>query len=508
MSPFDTNTPESFRANDHYSQILDSLSDMVLVKGPKSRLLWANRAFLEYYGMTNEQLKGIIDAPFNEPDYTQQYVKDDAQVFNTGKVLDISAEPVTRHDGQVRYFHTVKTPIFNAEGRVIMTVGVSRDITEKMAADKLVRENEARFKQLFADNLIGITVSTKEGKILDANDSFLKIVGYSREDREKGLLHRSSLTPFYYNHLDSKALEELTTQGFATPFEKEYFRKDGTAVPVLVGKSLLRESKDQIIAFVLDLSERKRQEQIIDEQRQRMITSSKLSALGEMSGGIAHEINNPLAIIHGKAGQLRELAEAGRITPSLIADTAGKIEKTATRISKIVKSLRAFARDGENDPFSTISVSALVDETIEFCTERFRNHEISLLVEEFPKDLTLDCRAVQLSQVLLNLLNNAHDAVMELTEKWVKLVVCEKGGDIHFGVTDSGKGVPAELRDKIMRPFFTTKEMGQGTGIGLSVSKGIIESHHGSLWLDVACPNTRFVATLPKRRSALQKKAA
>lgn len=114
-----------------YQQILDALPDMVLVKAAQSRIVWANKAFRDYYGMSLDELRQIIDAPFNEPDYTQQYIKDDAYVFNSGQTLNIPEEPCTRHDGQVRPFHTIKSPIFDAEGKVIFTVGISRDISER-----------------------------------------------------------------------------------------------------------------------------------------------------------------------------------------------------------------------------------------------------------------------------------------------------------------------------------------------------------------------------------------
>lgn len=376
--------PPKFEMNALYAQVLDSISDLVLVKGPKSRILWANRAFLEYYGMTIEALRGIIDAPFSEPDHTQQYVKDDARVFETGEVLDIPAEPVTRHDGQIRYFHTVKTPLLGENGEVLMTVGVSRDITEKLAA----------------------------------------------------------------------------------------------------------------------ISERKRQERIIDEQRQRMITTSKFSALGEMSGAIAHEINNPLTVIHGRAAQLREAAEDGELTPSLVIDIAARIEKTALRISKIIKALRSFSRDGARDPFDIALVSDLIEDTIEFSRERFERHGIKLIIDDFDPTLTVDCQAVPISQVLLNLLNNADDAVLELPEKWVRLALREVDDHLYITITDSGRGIPPDLREKIMRPFFTTKGVGLGTGIGLSVSKGIIENHQGTLTLDTTCAHTSFVIKLPVRQSA------
>jgi PAS domain S-box-containing protein len=138
-----------------FRQILDAIADMVLVKGPQSRLLWANRAFLDVYGMTNQQLQGLIDAPFVEPDFTQQYVKDDYQVFSTGKTLNIPEEPVTSHDGRILTCQTMKSPIFDADGKVAMTVGVSRDISERkrleaqMVAAKEAAEAAVRAKSEF-----------------------------------------------------------------------------------------------------------------------------------------------------------------------------------------------------------------------------------------------------------------------------------------------------------------------------------------------------------------------
>lgn len=125
-----------------FRQVLNAITDMVLVKGPGSKLEWANDAFLEAYGMDNEQLRGIMDAPFVEPDYTQKYVRDDQRVFDTGRPLDIVDEPMTRHDGKVLSCHTVKSPIFNSEGKVIKTVGVIRDISERKRLELELRQSQ------------------------------------------------------------------------------------------------------------------------------------------------------------------------------------------------------------------------------------------------------------------------------------------------------------------------------------------------------------------------------
>ncbi len=125
-----------------YRQLLDAISDMVLLKGPQSKIRWANKTFRDFYGMTNEQLAGVIDSPISEPDFTERFVKDDAYVFETGRVLDIPKEPVKRHDGVIRYFHTIKSPIFNSRGDVVMTVGVARDITDREQLERIVSQSE------------------------------------------------------------------------------------------------------------------------------------------------------------------------------------------------------------------------------------------------------------------------------------------------------------------------------------------------------------------------------
>jgi PAS domain S-box-containing protein len=132
-----------------YQQILDAITDMILVKGEKSSIVWANKAFREYYGMTNEQLRDMIDAPIVEPDYTLQYIKDDAQVFESGEILLIPEEPVTRYDGTIRPFETFKAPIRDLNGNVVMTVGVSRDITERKKEKEALNERLEEINRLY-----------------------------------------------------------------------------------------------------------------------------------------------------------------------------------------------------------------------------------------------------------------------------------------------------------------------------------------------------------------------
>lgn len=165
-------------SEEKYHQILDSIADMVLVKGPKSKIVWANQAFRDYYGMTQEELQDIVDAPFADPDNTLQYIKDDAFVFDTGQTLQISEEPVTRYDGKVRLFSTVKTPIRNQDGEVTMTVGVSRDMTERKAAEEAVKASETKYRSLVETSQDMIWSVDAIGRYTFVNPAVKYIYGY------------------------------------------------------------------------------------------------------------------------------------------------------------------------------------------------------------------------------------------------------------------------------------------------------------------------------------------
>lgn len=243
-----------------------------------------------------------------------------------------------------------------------------------------------------------------------------------------------------------------------------------------------------------------RANELMEQQQKALAHSAKMSALGEMAGGIAHEINSPLSIITLHANQLERMQRRGTLTPEELEKETKLISNTAMRIGEIIKGLRSFAREGESDPFEQVAVSRILQDALVLCQTRFRHHHIRLDVDTVPDNLFIECRAVQIAQVLINLLNNAHDAVISLRERWVKLEVKDLGERVQIAITDSGLGIPPSIAEKIMQPFFTTKEVGKGTGLGLSISSGIAISHNGRLELDSSSTNTRFLLTLPKQQ--------
>jgi signal transduction histidine kinase len=201
------------------------------------------------------------------------------------------------------------------------------------------------------------------------------------------------------------------------------------------------------------------------QARAREAQSARLVALGEMSSGIAHEIRNPLAAIQLAAAQIAEHPDDA----AQAAQLGERIQKIVRRASRIIETLRSFARDASADPFVDTPVERVLEDTLELCKRRFVDHGIELTVTDVAPDLVVECRPVQLSQVLVNLLTNAFDAVESATERWVRIDVATVDDQLEIAVTDSGAGIPASTRTSLFEPFFTTKGPDRGTGLGLSL---------------------------------------
>jgi len=276
-------------------------------------------------------------------------------------------------------------------------------------------------------------------------------------------------------------------------------RKDGSTFPVEVSLSPVKSGGElQVLAALRDITLRKQLEEDLESTRAQAIASARLSALGMMAGGIAHEINNPVGIIHAMASDLTEIAKEGSITPETVSRKGKVIRQTAERIARIVRSLRQISREGGSDPMRPTPLAKIVAETLEICRAKFENNNVELFLPHAIPEVSVPCREVQIAQALLNLLQNAFDAVVEQNgERWVRLEV-ENGDDtVALSVIDSGPGIPRELRSHIGEPFFTTKPVGKGTGLGLSLSKTIAEDHGGSLEYSDDHGRTRFSLVLP-----------
>jgi C4-dicarboxylate-specific signal transduction histidine kinase len=208
-------------------------------------------------------------------------------------------------------------------------------------------------------------------------------------------------------------------------------------------------------------------------------------------------------VVLGSAEKLIRLSQNKKgLSTEDVMPVADKIVQNARRIGKIVNGLRSFARDGSKDELIVENAQRVIQESIDLCVSRITNQGIEIIANLPKVEVPIRVRSVQISEVLLNLINNATDAIQNLPEKWIKISLEEKAGWVQIRVTDSGLGIPQELLGKIMEPFFTTKEVGKGTGLGLSVSKSIVEDHGGRLFYDVKSKHTSFVIEIPGVASA------
>ncbi len=250
-------------------------------------------------------------------------------------------------------------------------------------------------------------------------------------------------------------------------------------------------------------------EQEVRDQRAIASNVVKLATLGEMAGGIAHEINNPLHIIKGYNDILVDQLGQGIMDREVLHRSALVIEKNTNRIARIVSSLLMFSRKGDQEVLEFVSLPKLIDQVVSITQPLAENHGIRFEVdiEDLDEARSVECNQVQIAQVLINIVNNAVDAIIEQERRdpWIRVVGRVGPEHVKIEVLDSGKGIPDEVASKMFEPFYTTKEVGKGTGLGLSMSLGIVEQHGGRLYLDPSKMNTCFVVELPYQQQTVQR---
>jgi signal transduction histidine kinase/DNA-binding NarL/FixJ family response regulator len=238
---------------------------------------------------------------------------------------------------------------------------------------------------------------------------------------------------------------------------------------------------------------------------EQILREKRIEALSHMAGGLAHEISNPLAIIHGRASDLRSLAASE--TPLAAVDVlkaCDSIVQTSDRAIKILRGLRGFAREAGQDPMRLASINEIAEQCIELQHSRFSRHDIELRLDLNLAIPDFLCRETQIGQIVTNLLNNAFDAIVQsdCAERWISLKTECAEGEIYMDVTDSGPGIEDHFKAHLMEPFFTTKEFGLGMGVGLSLSRAIAQDHGGTLTLRKDTKNTCFRLVLPIKLNA------
>ncbi len=342
---------------------------------------------------------------------------------------------------------------------------------------------------MFDSNIIGIFIWAGDGGIIDANDTFLSIVGYSRGDLAAGSLNWKKLTAAEWQAADERRVRQLEVTGTAQPYEKEYLHRSGDRVPVLVGATKFEGAAEEGVGFVVDLTDRKRAEvaareleRRYQEVRQELAHANRLATMGQLSASIAHEINQPigasityanaaLAWLRAQPPDVKEVAQA----LDLIVESGLRAEKVIDRIRALIK--KAPPR------MENVQINEAILEVIALAHGEIAKKGISVETQLAKRLPALSGDRVQLQQVLLNLLVNATEAMSAMREGARELLISTaKSNSDHVLVTvqDTGPGLAPEGLDRLFEAFYTTKP--NGLGMGLSICRSIIEAHQGRLW--------------------------
>ncbi len=375
-------------------------------------------------------------------------------------------------------------------------------------------EQEAHKNTVISNLHEGVFLRDSNGIILAMNPVIVQILERSPDQLLGKNLSEANLKVFKADGITPCPKDELPTEvairtgQMVKNFPLTLIRKDNSQITIEVTATpIMHQNSPTSVEFVLatfrDITQIKKAQAVIEKQNIQMLANSKLSALGEMASGIAHEINNPLTIILGRTQHLIKSIESGLASTPEILQSLNKISTTGLRIAKIVKSMKSLSRENPKDEYEKANLRSILDDIVTVSNDYIIRNEIEIEVN-VASDIELECNAGLLSQVFINLLGNAIDALKDLprtdaeaSSRWIKIETkwVENKIQIHFH--DSGPGIPATLKEKIMLPFFTTKEAGKGTGIGLSLCRTIIENHHGTFSIDESFKNTCFAITLP-----------
>jgi PAS domain S-box-containing protein len=401
------------------------------------------------------------------------------------------------------YLENNLTPRAFSPARIAVLKLVASQAAVSLENARLYRdltEREAKIRRLVDANIIGIIVWNAGGYILEANDAFLRMVGYEREDLVSGRVRWRDLTPPEWLQGSERALAETVQTGCAQPYEKEYIRKDGSRVPVIVGLATFEASRKEGVAFVLDLTERKHAEQKVRESERRyrevqteLAHANRVATMGQLTASIAHEVNQPIAatVTNAQAAlrwlgaQPPNINEAGQVL--------GRIIKDANRAGDVLARIRQLIRKTppRREP---VDINEAIHEVIEL-TRGEASKSCALVQTQLADGLPfIDGDRVELQQVLLNLIINALEAMSSVSDGDRQLLISTGKADsgcVLVTVCDSGPGFAPQSAERVFAPFYTTKST--GLGMGLSICRSIIDAHGGQLWTSANLPHGAVV---------------
>ena len=438
-------------------------------------------------GLKPQDIVGKTLQEVNLPaDLVEQVDNQLQAVMKTGQPIKDECKYITAQS--LHYYEYILTPLRNSNQTIEGVITVCRDITEHKRAEKTLRESEARFRRLFESNLIGVAFWNVDGFVIDANDAFLHLAGYTRDEfTTLDRFNWRELTPVEYKHLDDRALLEVQTTGVSRIYEKEYIHRNGKRVPIVLGIALLNDSKDNGVAFVLDITERKSAEKECANLLQRERTARKQAEIAnkikdDFLAVLSHELRTPLNSVLGWSKLLRTRNFDEKTTNYALES----IERNAKLQTQLIEDLLDVSRilQGKLNlnicPVNLVTVVEAALETVQLAAQA-KSIQIQTIFDPTLGQVIGDSN--RLGQVVWNLLSNA----VKFTPAGgrVEIRLMEVGNQAQIQVSDTGKGICPEFLPYVFDYFrqadsTTTRTFG-GLGLGLAIVRKVIEMHGGNV---------------------------
>jgi PAS domain S-box-containing protein len=462
------------------------------LKDAEGRYVMANPEMGKVFGRPSPEVFGLLATDVFPRD-TATFIQDyDREVVLTG-VSRVYEHLLLERDAYA-WIMGIRFPIRDHQGNVSHIGGFAVDITERKAMEEALKASEQQFRILAEAHPVPLfIVRLDDGEIMVATppcEALLRV--------PVGELIGNTMQHFCADaELRARVIERITQEGAVNAFEVMFRRGDGTEFwGSMTSRLIAFEGEEAMVTAIVDLTESKRIEAELDRQSALLHQNEKLSALGSLLAGVAHELNNPLSLVVGYAGLLEEMApdEATR-------ERAVKVRVAADRCARIVRTFLAMARNKPRVPGS-VQLNEVVEAALEIVAYGLRTADIEVERDLAPNLPLVHGDADQLHQVLANLLVNAQQALQTVPPpRRLRAATGSDGGTVWASITDNGPGIPPSIVNRIFDPFFTTKPQGVGTGVGLSVSHGIITAHGGQILVESepASGSTFTVRLLPAR---------
>lgn len=360
----------------------------------------------------------------------------------------------------------------------------------------LLRELE---DQKHALDLAAIVAATdRYGRLTYVNDKFCEISEYSRSEllgQTHRIVNSQTHTPDFFSELWAVITSGQVWRGEICNRTKSgrLYWVQTTIVPFVDDHG----NPYQYLSIRQDITALKAAERTILDQQACLVASSRMTALGELSAALTHEINNPLAVILGRAEMLERALGQDQPDLDVVQSMVRSIKVTGERIEKIMRTVRSLAHGTQGESPQLVSLEVLISSVVDILGVKLQASQIRLEVSLHDPALTLFCLPTEIFQILANLLSNAHDAVKGTRDPWVRLQTLKSGSHLQIRVSDSGAGVAPENKAHIFRPFFTTKKSGVGTGLGLTISQDLAKRSGYTLQLDESSSETCFYLSIP-----------